>query len=251
MPDKAAPPDPTGDYEWPYPPPGTLAGVQSLFNAARANVATQLGISLASMTLPSQSEWDVMTASEKALWLVNRERLDRGVPALQGVETNVIGVAQTYAQYLLDNDTWGHYADGRSPWQRLADNPTIGACSDFLSVAENLYMAASTSSIAFPVERAVFNWMYNDGSCCGWGHRYAILYYPYNDNSGTSGVEGFFGIGRASGGPYQGPFSKQYPFAEIIVMNVFDPCATWTDASELFADGFEYGDTSQWSATSP
>ncbi len=60
-----------------------------------------------------------------------------------------------------------------------------------------------------------------------WGHRHAILWYPYNNNSGPTGAEGFLGIGRASGGPYQGPFTSEWNFAEIIVMNVFDPCATW------------------------
>jgi hypothetical protein len=34
-------------------------------------------------------------------------------------------------------------------------------------------------------------------------------------------------MGRASGGPYQGPFSQSWPYATIVVMNVFDPCATW------------------------
>jgi hypothetical protein len=71
-------------------------------------------------------------------------------------------------------------------------------------------------------------WMYEDGSCCGWGHRHAILWYPYDDNSGPAGREGFLGIGRAHGGPYQGPFSQPWAFAEIIVMNVFDPCASWS-----------------------
>jgi hypothetical protein len=40
-------------------------------------------------------------------------------------------------------------------------------------------------------------------------------------------MEGFLGIGRASGGPYQGPFSSAWSNAEIIVMNIFDPCSAW------------------------
>ena len=71
------------------------------------------------LTLPSQGEWDGMTNGEKALWLINRERIDRGVMPLHDVEANVTGVAQYYADYLLDNDAWGHYEDGRSPWERL------------------------------------------------------------------------------------------------------------------------------------
>jgi hypothetical protein len=78
--------------------------------------------------------------------------------------------------------------------------------------------------------------MYDDAGS-GWGHRHAILWYPYNDNSGPSGQEGFLGIGRANGGPYQGPFSQPWNFAELIVMNVFDPCATWQYAATYTISG--------------
>jgi hypothetical protein len=223
------PPDPTSDIAWSAGTTG-VADIQSAFNNARTQEKTQLGGAIPPippMTLPSQSAWDALSNSAKALWLVNRERLDRGVKSLSSVEANVTGVAQTYADYLLDNDLWGHTADGRDPWQRLNANPAIGACHDSLSVVENLAVFVTTaSSIALPVERAVYMWMYVDKGS-GWGHRHAILWYPYADNNGPSGTEGFLGIGRASGGPYQGPFDDPWPFAELIVMNVFDPCSTW------------------------
>jgi len=140
---------------------------------------------------------------------------------LHGVETNVRSVAQNYANYLLAHNAFSHTADGHDPWWRLDQNPAIGACHDFLNVAENLAVFwTSGSSIPLPVERAVYMWMYED-SGMGWGHRIAILWYPYNENSGSASKEGFLGIGRASG-PHMG-----YPFGEIIVMNVFDPCASW------------------------
>jgi len=121
----------------------------------------------------------------------------------------------------MDHSAFGHYEDGLSPWERLSANPTIGACHDFLNVAENLAIFyTSGSSVALPVERSIYMWMYNDGGS-SWGHRHAILWYPYNDNSGPSGKEGFLGIGRASG-PHDG-----WNYAELIVMNVFDPCAAW------------------------
>jgi uncharacterized protein YkwD len=224
------PPDPTADIPWSAGTAG-VADIQAAFNNARTTENTQLGLSLPMLTMPSQAEWDALSNSEKALWLINRERSDRGLAPLHGVETNVTGVAQTFAQYLLDNNTWGHDADGRTPWERLEDNPTIGACHDFLNIAENLAVfVTSGSSIALPVERSVYGWMYDDADS-GWGHRHAILWYPYSDNSGSSGQEGFIGIGRANGGPYQGPFSQSWNFAELVVMNVFDPCATWNYGS--------------------
>lgn len=221
------PSDPLSDISWSAGTSG-VAGIQAAFNNARTIENSQLGTALPLLTLPSQDEWDGMTDGEKALWLMNRERIDRNVMPLHGLETNVMDVAQTYADYLLDNDAWGHYEDGRSPWQRLHDNPAIGACHDTLSVSENIAVfVTSGSSISLPLERSIFMWIYDDGSCCSWGHRHAILWYPYNDNSGAVGREGFLGIGRANGGPYQGPFSQPWNYAEMIVMNVFDPCAAW------------------------
>ena len=221
------PPYPSADIPWSA---GTsnVADIQTAFNNARTTENTQLGSNLPMMTMPDQGTWDAMSDSDKALWLINSERTARGLLPFHGAESNVQSVAQSYAQYLLDNNTWGHDADGRDPWQRMDANPTINACREFLPIGENLAVfVTSSNSIALPVERSVYDWMYDDGTCCGWGHRDAMMYYPFNDNGGPAGQEGFMGIGRASGGPYQGPFSESWNFAELIVYNVFDPCASW------------------------
>ena len=210
------------------PASSTVAEVQNAFNAARAAENMQLGKSIPMLTLPAQATWNAMDNNARALWLINRERIDRSVTPLHGTETNVIGVAQAYAQYLLANDWFDHTdKQGNDPWDRMNANQAIGACHDFLGVGENLSVGVTSgSSIALPLEQAIYGWMYVD-SGSAWGHRHAILWYPYDDNSGPSGAEGFLGVGRASGGPYQGPFDNSWPYAEIIVMNVFDPCATW------------------------
>ena len=220
----AYPTDPTADIPWSAGYSG-VADIQTAFSNARATENTQLGTSIPMLTLPSQAEWDAKSNGEKALWLINRERVDRSVHPLHGLETNVISVAQYYAEYLIDHNAFSHDADGRDPLERLSDNPAIGACHDFLPVAENLAVFwTSGTSIPLPVERAVYMWMY-EGTSSSWGHRHAILWYPYNDNSGPAGQEGFLGIGRDSG-PHQG-----WNHAEMIVMNVFDPCSTWVYTS--------------------
>lgn len=227
----AYPDDPTSNFSWSAGYSG-VADIQTAFNNARANENLQLGISLPMLTLPSQTEWDAISDGEKALWLINHERIDRSVHPLHGLEANVTSVAQYYAQYLMDHDAFGHSEDGHNPWERLDTNPAIGACHDLLTVAENLYAFMSGgTSIPLPVERAVYWWMYEDNAS-GWGHRHTILWFNYNENSGPADREGFLGIGRASGGPYQG-----YPFAEIIVMNVFDPCSTWDYAPPTAPSG--------------
>lgn len=203
--------------------------IECAFNFARNSENNQLGTAIPMLTLPDQAAWNKMGDGERAIWLINRERIDRGIAPLHGLESNVAGVAQSYAEYLINHSAFGHFEDGLGPWERLSANPTIGACHDFLSVAENLAIFwTSGSSIALPVERSIYMWMYDDGGSF-WGHRHAILWYPYNDNSGPSGKEGFLGIGRASG-PHDG-----WNYAELIVMNVFDPCAEW-DYQSPFAD---------------
>jgi len=224
----SSPSDPNFDIPWSDGTNG-VADIQSAFNSARSAENSQLGTSIPMMVLPSQVEWDGMSDGEKALWLINRERIDREIMPMDGLETNIMGVSQSYADYLLNHDAWGHSEDGNSPWERLNNNATIGACHDSLPIAENLAVLVTTSSsIPLPLERTIHMWMYDDRGS-GWGHRHAILWYPYNDNSGLTGREGFLGIGRANGGPYQGPFSQPWSTAEIIVMNVFDPCTTWTN----------------------
>ena len=227
-------PDPSTDTAWSAGTAG-VADIQTAFNNARTRENSQLGTVIPMLTLPAQTTWNNMTTGEKALWLINRERIDRGIRPLDGLESNVGAVAQGYADYLLGNNAWGHSADGRDPWQRLSARQAIAACHDFLPIGENLAVfVTSGSSIALPLERSIYMWMYDDGDCCGWGHRHAVLWDPYNNNSGASGSEGFLGIGRASGGPYQGGFSQSWNLAEIIVMNVFDPCSSWV---ELFPPG--------------
>jgi len=241
------PTDPAADIPWSC----GFSGVDSIacaFNTARETENSQLGTRLPVLTLPIQSEWDAMGEGEKALWLINLERSDRGIDPLEQTEVNVTHVAQTYADYLLDRDLWGHHEDGRSPWERLHDNPRIDACHDNLSVAENLAVFVSSGSIPLPIERSVYMWIYDDAGS-NWGHRHALLWYPYEDNSGSPGMEGFLGIGRATGGPYKGPFDNTWPFAEMVVMNVFDPCSTWdyssTTIPSLCPSQYLYGEVSE------
>jgi hypothetical protein len=214
------PSDPTADIAWSCGV-SNVDDIECAFNLARNVENTQLGTTLPMVSLPDQVTWKKKSDGEKALFLINLERTDRGLEPLHGLETNVTSVAQYYAQYLMDNNAFDHYEDGRSPWQRLHDNPSIGDCYDFLAIAENLAIFwTSGSNIPIPVERSIYLWMYDD-SGSSWGHRHAILWYPYNDNSGSTGKEGFLGIGRANG-PHDG-----WNYSELVVMNVFDPCSTW------------------------
>ena len=150
----AWPTDPNFDIPW-SSGTSTVAHVQVAFNNARVAENLQLGTTIPSLTLPNQSTWDAMSDNGKAEWLVYRERVDRGLQPLHGFESNVTSIAQYYADYLIDNDKWGHNEDGNDPWARLNTNPTINGCHDWLGVAENLWAGFTTgTSIELPLECA-------------------------------------------------------------------------------------------------
>ncbi len=75
----AYPADPTADVAWlsscGY---SGVASIQCAFNNARSAENGQLGGSVPALVLPSQTTWNTMSDKEKALWLTNRERIDRG-----------------------------------------------------------------------------------------------------------------------------------------------------------------------------
>jgi uncharacterized protein YkwD len=226
----AYPPDPPYDLPWDLNASAlTVDDVRAVFNRARAAENTALGTFLGEINLPGNAVWSTMDDGARALWLINEERTARNLPPLHGIEQNVTAVAQTYAEWLLANDKFGHNADGRTPKQRLYANSAINACHDELSVDENLWWAGTTSrdGIAMPLERAIYGWLYDDSKASiAWGHRHAILWTPYIENSGPGDREGFLGIGHAHGN-YQAS-AMTLPQTDMIVMNIFDPCATWT-----------------------
>ena len=214
----------SADYE-------DLSDVIAAFNSARSSENVLLGTFLKPMVAPTDAQWAQMSEGERVLWLVNEERVVRGLAPLQGLETNVNEVAQGYATWLLANNQFDHEADGHTPWQRLDAKPAIAACHDFLSIAENLYWQGTTSSDGIPlvVEQAVYALIYVDASS-QWGHRHAILWTPYTENNGAADREGYLGVGHSRGGFTDPDSGNFYNNTDIIVMNFFDPCATWVEA---------------------
>ena len=173
--------------------------------------------------MPSQERWDSMSIQEKALFLLNAERYDRGIKPFEGISPDVVGVAQKYAELLYSTGKFGHNEDG-SPWERLDSVDAIKENKDFLGFAENLYVAgASNEFTKNPIVKAIYNWIYSD-SGSSWGHRKFCLANNLNDNSGENGQEGLIGFGLKEGDKY-----AYYPNfkSTIIVMNAFDPSSSW------------------------
>ena len=96
------------------------------FNMARAKDSTVN----TPMRFPKQEIWETMSNQEKALYILNRERYDRGLKPFEGFNDDVISVAQNYAQHLYDTKTFAHDEDG-TPWERLDRVPSIAENKDF------------------------------------------------------------------------------------------------------------------------
>ncbi len=224
------PDDPIEDIEW-MGNDFTVEDLEYAFNNARNQESIQLGISLPEIVFPDQTTWDNMSDNEQMLWLLNEERTARGLIPFENYEENVTGIAQYYAQYLIDNDAWGHDADGNNPWDRLYSNEAIGNCHDFIPYLEcNFVMVRNDDNFYNVLAHAVYFFMYTDDECCSWVHRHSLLWDDFNDNSGEEGSEGFLGVGHAYGTDYTGSFSQSWEFAQLLVLNMFDPCENWEAA---------------------
>ncbi len=248
-----SPPNPTSDVLWTdtggvYDPgngiyAATFNGpvdIEAAFNNARRDEESQLGLAanaLGDLSLPAG--WASMSIDNRALFIINAERTARaglsasviGLP-FTAIQSNIDGIAQYYADYLVDNNASGHDADGYHPHERIDNDPMLGSCHEFINRSENIAAFwTSGNSNALPVERAIYGWIYED-SIQSWGHREAVLLqdddlgnqgYGFTNNYGDAGSEGFVGIGFAESptyDPYNFGFSNM---GTVVVMNIFDP----------------------------
>ncbi|MEZ0539128.1 T9SS type A sorting domain-containing protein [Fibrella arboris] len=234
----------------------TYAGVVAIQNAvnnARRQEEIQLSLatnSLGALTLPGG--WSGFTNNEKAYTLLNAERTARagityasgtvlGLP-FEASDANLSAMAQAHANYLKANNLFTHTgAGGTSPFQRIqAVYPqTTPACSEFLARAENIAIFASSGSSGNPliIERAIYNWIYNDSSS-SWGHREACLsqdkdltnnssLYGFKNNYGSSASEGFVSIATAGATDGSYPyFGAGFPSVDVVVLMIMDPVSS-------------------------
>lgn len=213
---------PNADIKW-SATGTTVQSIEQAFNYARGKDTT---ISK-KLIMPSQNDWDTMSVQEKALYLTNKERYDRGIKPFEGIDSNVVTIAQNYAQLLYDTGKFEHTADG-TPWDRLDSVDLIKNNKDFFGFGENLAtFAGSHSYRENPIAQSIYAWIYDD-SGSAWGHRKFSLAVGLQDNSGESGAEGLIGFGIVQGENY-----GKYPNwkSVIVVMNAFDPSSSWNHSN--------------------
>ncbi len=184
--------------------PLSVKQIEEAFNKARAQERTVDK----PMVLPPQQIWDGYSSSEKILYLINKERCDRGLRPYEGIDPKIENVASAYALFLKNNpDLYArtpHEADGRTPWQRMAQDAgvTIKQNADFFRYGENIAsFAVGSSGNSYPFvheseAKSVYGWMYEDKNE-GFGHREFILAKGLVENAGFDQSEGLIGVGVA------------------------------------------------------
>jgi len=208
----------------------SLNDVEAAYNFARSEENMLLSTTIPAITFPGENEWNLKSANEKVLWIMNRERIDRGMMPFEGADQRVISVAQSYAQFLVQNDVFGHGADGLTSWDRLDLHPDILGCRDFNW--ENLGNRwSSAGPVQFPIEAILYE-MYYDDDHASWAHRQGNLRF-YDNNSGDPGSEGVIGVGIVHTTNFQGSFSEPKNFVTILVLEILDPCSSWSIQTSL------------------
>lgn len=234
----------------------TVTQIEANFNNARRQEEVEMGLpanTIKDLDLPDAT-WNNYSYDQKMLFLLNDERTARagvnygdgpclGLP-FEGVESNVDQIAQSYAQYLIDNDTFGHDlngvfmlkldndpAIGGTGCNDMSQGPVANCCHENLPTGENLAEGSSSdNNVNAPVEDAVYGWNYVD-SKMDWGHREMNLLQDDNlpwspgnkmgflDDYGDAGKAGLIGVGVAETSTNGG----QEPFRKVVVLNYFDP----------------------------
>ncbi|HHL19749.1 MAG TPA: hypothetical protein ENJ33_08435 [Thiothrix sp.] len=248
-----------------------VAAVTAAFNHARREEETQLGLPanvIKDLILPKQEVWDTMSDDAKALYLINDARTARAdmMPgvlglALAGVESSFDLMVENYAILLHNTNAKGHYQPSGNPaidnpLARIQQDPYIGlktrlnsakkatkkiACYESLARYENVAFfsgyslgKADASTVPLPIERSIYNWIYNDAKS-GWQYRQTVLLQDngsigkgFNNNNGDAQHEGFLGFHRISSANYT-PFHVPEGvngYGVVVVMGLLDPIAS-------------------------
>jgi hypothetical protein len=209
----------------------SLANIASAYNRARGIENTNIcpagacepGAAVMPTNMAFPADYLNRSFSERALWLLNSERVARGLLPFEGVDPAVATNAQTWAQHLIDQNSFHHqgqpHPDGSpSLGAREAIEAICNGCVGNIgtNAAENLYSRSEYSlpnrAILddFGLERAFYGWMYEDRESGGtdqrWGHRHALLWNNLVNDHGPAGSEGFIAIGVAKANDDLGTF---------------------------------------------
>ncbi|MCK0536741.1 Lcl domain-containing protein [Alcanivorax quisquiliarum] len=231
---------PDDNLEWRGNEAETVEDIERAFNYARSldpSVSRYL-------LMPDQASWDAMSVQQKSLYLINAERSARGIKPYAGFDVDIVDAAQTYADYIrTHNMVISHYADGRSPLQRMDAYPDIETHRDLSSFRPESVAGAVATTLPTEDEalvRSIFAWLYQDKDWFSdfedmegepWGHRNHLLQTGLDENHDSPYTEGLlgFGISRGHYAPGQ-PQNSRYGY--VTVLKTLDQGASW-DSSRV------------------
>ncbi|MEZ4984909.1 MAG: hypothetical protein R2795_07715 [Saprospiraceae bacterium] len=226
--------------------------IEANFTAARRWEETNRGLTpncLGNFDAPSGG-WSGMSYDEIVFYIHNEERVDRGLLPFHGIETGLDAISQAHTDWMMANDVFSHTGNpalgtgasfrtcpnnfqfGSSIQQRIESDPDLDNCWD--TWAENISASVAPFNYSFPnfVAASVYDFLYVDGACCGWGHRENVL-MNLADNWGDNGTEGFLGVGVTTGSNYAVyDFScDSYTSAILLCVNYYDPKSSCSNFS--------------------
>lgn len=216
--------------------------VETNFNNARRWEESNLSLTpncLGNMVAPPGG-WGSLTDDQIALYIHDSERAARNKLPLFGVEANLDNVSQAHSDWQAVNNVFSHGGNpslgngmsylncsctnttGSSPSNRINQSSPLQNNWEFVS--ENIFVMVNFSN-SFPnfVAQGMYSFIYQDvGS--SWGHRLNIL-KDYNNNWGDAASEGFIGVGISNEPNYSNCYwsCTNYPFAQILTLNYYDP----------------------------
>jgi len=225
---------PNNGQNIPYFTVGTKpSDIEAAFNYARSkdpSVETNL-------TLPSEEVWNSMSQEEQALYILNKERTDRGLKPFEGVvpfntPNSLAQVAQNYTEVLFKSNTLAHDLDGSVTERitRVIPEDKI----EFIPYNESLYAEGNSFKLdPVPLIKAIYTWIYADANVASgeaWGHRAMCLMKVPDDDFGIKGAEGIIAFGMKQGEDY-----AMYPGfkSSVVVMNAINPSPEWSGVYKL------------------
>lgn len=209
----------------------SLANIATSFNWARAVENSDIcpggtcepGAVVMPTNFSFPANYASLSPSEKALHILNSERVARGLQPFEGTNATIEGVSQAWAAGMLASGNFAHNPNVITQVQ----NACTGCQNQIgFNAAENLYASfgfgGGYSGATYAVEEAIYSWMYVDRTLGGqgpdqnWGHRHALLWNNLSDNHGPAGSEGFIGMGVAASAT-----------STYVVWNALDTAAAW------------------------
>ena len=193
-------------------PLDTGANVIATFNNARQQEGCAVPLSI------DPAAYDAATPQMQTLMVVNAERQDRGLPALQLDSTLLSQISMNHSKEFVQYNYFAHPSPINQPGgkngssDRITVNPAVNGQ---FCCAENIAGGG-------PAADAIYRFMYVDSSS-NWGHRTNILGFNANVDA-NAGHYNWIGIGIATGGQFG--FYTTLDFLENSAATPYTPPAT-------------------------